>query len=104
MSQVQFQSPSNPLSGSIPMAMAAPPPPQPGFSIPCAAAPTLPSESASHPLRSSALPSASVTPYNNSTGGSAALVDTPSNGLEEGLLRKKGGCTMFALHLLFCMS
>ncbi|XP_063071757.1 double-stranded RNA-binding protein Staufen homolog 1 isoform X3 [Engraulis encrasicolus] len=83
MSQVQFQSPSNPLSGSIPMAMAAPPPPQPGFSIPCAAAPTLPSESASHPLRSSALPSASVTPYNNSTGGSAALVDTPSNGLEE---------------------
>ncbi|KAL2091229.1 hypothetical protein ACEWY4_013492 [Coilia grayii] len=65
MSQVQFQSPSNPLSSSIPMAMAAPP--QPGFSIPCAAAPTLPSESASHPLRSSALPSASATPYSNPT-------------------------------------
>ncbi|KAG5275155.1 hypothetical protein AALO_G00144210 [Alosa alosa] len=64
MSQVQFQSPSNPLTSSVPMAMA---PPQPGFSIPCAAAPTLPSESASHPLRSSALPSASVTPYSNPT-------------------------------------
>ncbi|XP_062401635.1 double-stranded RNA-binding protein Staufen homolog 1 isoform X2 [Sardina pilchardus] len=64
MSQVQFQSPGNPLTSSVPMAMA---PPQPGFSIPCAAAPTLPSESASHPLRSSALPSASVTPYSNPT-------------------------------------
>ncbi|XP_031423901.1 double-stranded RNA-binding protein Staufen homolog 1 isoform X2 [Clupea harengus] len=69
MSQVQFQSPGNPLTSSVPMAIA---PPQPGFSIPCAAAPTLPSESASHPLRSSALPSASVTPYSNPTDSNMA--------------------------------
>uniref|UniRef100_A0AAY4E1Z5 Double-stranded RNA-binding protein Staufen homolog 1 n=1 Tax=Denticeps clupeoides TaxID=299321 RepID=A0AAY4E1Z5_9TELE len=64
MSQLQFQSPGNPLSSPAPLQMA---PPQPGFSIPCAGAPTLPSESASHPLRSSALPSASATPFSNHT-------------------------------------
>ncbi|XP_023661327.1 double-stranded RNA-binding protein Staufen homolog 1 [Paramormyrops kingsleyae] len=61
MSQVQFQPAlSSPLPSTVSMPLSQP---QPGFSIPCASG-TLPSESASHPLRSSALPSASVTPFN----------------------------------------
>ncbi|XP_026866717.2 double-stranded RNA-binding protein Staufen homolog 1 isoform X1 [Electrophorus electricus] len=63
MSQLQFQSPGNPMPSSAPLQVA---PPQPGFSIPCPTG-SLPSESASHPLRSSALPSASVTPFCNPT-------------------------------------
>ncbi|KAL6458309.1 hypothetical protein MHYP_G00335390 [Metynnis hypsauchen] len=63
MSQVQFQTPANPIPSSAPLQL---PPPQPGFSIPCATG-SLPSESASHPLRSSALPSASATPFCNPT-------------------------------------
>ncbi|XP_030632375.1 double-stranded RNA-binding protein Staufen homolog 1 [Chanos chanos] len=63
MSQLQFQSPSNPMASPAPLQMALP---QPGFSIPCNSA-SLPSESASHPLRSSALPSASATPFCNPT-------------------------------------
>ncbi|XP_071438406.1 LOW QUALITY PROTEIN: double-stranded RNA-binding protein Staufen homolog 1 [Sinocyclocheilus grahami] len=63
MSQLQFQAPGNPAPSAAPLQLA---PPQPGFSIPCAAAP-LPSESASHPLRNSALPSASATPFCNPT-------------------------------------
>lgn len=65
MSQLQFQAPANPAPSAAPLQLA---PPQPGFSIPCATAP-LPSESASHPLRNSALPSASATPFCNPTGG-----------------------------------
>ncbi|XP_073808728.1 double-stranded RNA-binding protein Staufen homolog 1 isoform X2 [Danio rerio] len=63
MSQLQFQAPGNPAPSSAPLQLA---PPQPGFSIPCGTAP-LPSESASHPLRNSALPSASATPFCNPT-------------------------------------
>ncbi|XP_059426573.1 double-stranded RNA-binding protein Staufen homolog 1 isoform X1 [Carassius carassius] len=63
MSQLQFQAPGNPAPSAAPLQLA---PPQPGFSIPCGAAP-LPSESASHPLRNSALPSASATPFCNPT-------------------------------------
>uniref|UniRef100_A0A671SAZ3 Double-stranded RNA-binding protein Staufen homolog 1-like n=1 Tax=Sinocyclocheilus anshuiensis TaxID=1608454 RepID=A0A671SAZ3_9TELE len=63
MSQLQFQAPGNPAPSATPLQLA---PPQPGFSIPCATAP-LPSESASHPLRNSALPSASATPFCNPT-------------------------------------
>ncbi|XP_016374478.1 double-stranded RNA-binding protein Staufen homolog 1-like [Sinocyclocheilus rhinocerous] len=63
MSQLQFQAPGNPAPSAAPLQLA---PPQLGFSIPCAAAP-LPSESASHPLRNSALPSASATPFCNPT-------------------------------------
>uniref|UniRef100_A0A8C2L3X8 Double-stranded RNA-binding protein Staufen homolog 1 n=1 Tax=Cyprinus carpio TaxID=7962 RepID=A0A8C2L3X8_CYPCA len=63
MSQLQFQVPGNPAPSAAPLQLA---PPQPGFSIPCGAAP-LPSESASHPLRNSALPSASATPFCNPT-------------------------------------
>uniref|UniRef100_A0A665U6B9 Double-stranded RNA-binding protein Staufen homolog 1 n=1 Tax=Echeneis naucrates TaxID=173247 RepID=A0A665U6B9_ECHNA len=40
--------------------------PQPGYSIPCASG-TLPSESASQPIRSSALPAGSATPYSTTT-------------------------------------
>lgn len=64
MSQLQFQSPGSPVPSSAPLQLAQP---QPGFSIPSATG-SLPSESASHPLRSSALPSASATPFCNPTG------------------------------------
>ncbi|CAM4627833.1 hypothetical protein PO909_005376 [Leuciscus waleckii] len=63
MSQLQFQTPVNTAPSAAPLQLT---PPQPGFSIPCATAP-LPSESASHPLRNSALPSASATPFCNPT-------------------------------------
>ncbi|XP_018615041.1 double-stranded RNA-binding protein Staufen homolog 1 isoform X1 [Scleropages formosus] len=69
MSQVQFQPPlGSPLPSTVPMQLSQH---QPGFSIPCASG-TLPSESASHPLRSSALPSASATPF------SAPAVSVPN--------------------------
>lgn len=69
MSQLQFQCPSSPMS-------AAPAPvqlTQPGYSIPCASG-TLPSESASQPIRSSALPAGSVTPYNTTTSTTIGLL------------------------------
>ncbi|KAL0978140.1 hypothetical protein UPYG_G00166650 [Umbra pygmaea] len=56
----QFQCPGNPMSSTAASPMQQLP--QPGYSIPCASGP-LPSESASHPLRSSALPSGSATPF-----------------------------------------
>ncbi|XP_037106734.1 double-stranded RNA-binding protein Staufen homolog 1 [Syngnathus acus] len=66
MSQLQFQCPASPMP-------AAPAPLQPGqpqmrppFSIPCAAS-TLASESAGQPVRSSALPAGSATPYTTVT-------------------------------------
>uniref|UniRef100_A0A669C788 Double-stranded RNA-binding protein Staufen homolog 1 n=1 Tax=Oreochromis niloticus TaxID=8128 RepID=A0A669C788_ORENI len=61
MSQLQFQCPASPMP-----AASAPLQPQPGYSIPCASG-TLPSESASQPIRSSALPAGSATPYNSTT-------------------------------------
>lgn len=64
MSQLQFQSPGSPVPSSTPLQLVQP---QPVFSIPSATG-SLPSESASHPLRSSALPSASATPFCNPTG------------------------------------
>ncbi|XP_053492263.1 double-stranded RNA-binding protein Staufen homolog 1 isoform X8 [Ictalurus furcatus] len=68
MSQLQFQSPGSPVPTSAPLPLAQP---QPGFSIPSATG-SLPSESASHPLRSSALPSASATPFCNPTASNMA--------------------------------
>uniref|UniRef100_A0A673AHU8 Double-stranded RNA-binding protein Staufen homolog 1 n=1 Tax=Sphaeramia orbicularis TaxID=375764 RepID=A0A673AHU8_9TELE len=64
MSQLQFQCPTSPMPAvSAPLPMGQP---QPGYSIPCASG-TLPSESASQPIRSSALPAGSATPYNTTT-------------------------------------
>uniref|UniRef100_A0A3P8UD45 Staufen double-stranded RNA binding protein 1 n=1 Tax=Cynoglossus semilaevis TaxID=244447 RepID=A0A3P8UD45_CYNSE len=77
MSQLQFQCPSSPMS-------AAPAPvqlTQPGYSIPCASG-TLPSESASQPIRSSALPAGSVTPYNTTTT-STTIVTNMANPKEK---------------------
>lgn len=68
MSQIQFQCPSSPVpAASAPLQLGQP---QPGYSIPCASG-TLPSESASQPIRSSSLPAGSATPYNTSTGRSS---------------------------------
>ncbi|XP_021177251.2 double-stranded RNA-binding protein Staufen homolog 1 isoform X3 [Fundulus heteroclitus] len=64
MSQLQFQCPPSSIpAASAPLQLGQP---QPGYSIPCAAG-ALPSESASQPMRSSALPAGSATPYNIST-------------------------------------
>uniref|UniRef100_A0AAQ5YZ73 Double-stranded RNA-binding protein Staufen homolog 1 n=1 Tax=Amphiprion ocellaris TaxID=80972 RepID=A0AAQ5YZ73_AMPOC len=64
MSQLQFQCPSSPMPAApAPLQLGQP---QPGYSIPCASG-TLPSESASQPIRSSALPAGSATPYNTTT-------------------------------------
>nr|XP_057943479.1 double-stranded RNA-binding protein Staufen homolog 1 isoform X2 [Doryrhamphus excisus] len=64
MSQLQFQCPASPMPAApAPLQMGQP---QPGYSIPCATS-TLASESASQPVRSSALPAGSVTPYNTIT-------------------------------------
>ncbi|KAK1901326.1 Double-stranded RNA-binding protein Staufen like 1 [Dissostichus eleginoides] len=64
MSQLQFQCPTSPIpAASAPLQLGQP---QPGYSIHCAAG-TLPSESAGQPMRSSALPAGSATPYNNNT-------------------------------------
>ncbi|XP_049895248.1 double-stranded RNA-binding protein Staufen homolog 1 isoform X1 [Epinephelus moara] len=64
MSQLQFQCPASPMpAASAPMQLGQP---QPGYSIPCASG-TLPSESASQPIRSSALPAGSATPYSTTT-------------------------------------
>ncbi|XP_060898958.1 double-stranded RNA-binding protein Staufen homolog 1 isoform X2 [Labrus mixtus] len=64
MSQIQFQCPASPMPvAPSPLQMGQP---QPGYSIPCASG-TLPSESASQPIRSSALPAGSATPYNTTT-------------------------------------
>ncbi|XP_046882183.1 double-stranded RNA-binding protein Staufen homolog 1 isoform X2 [Hypomesus transpacificus] len=64
MSQLQFQCPGNSMSGAVlaTTPLQLPPHSQPGYSIPCSSSP-LPSESASHPLRSSALPSGSATVF-----------------------------------------
>lgn len=65
MSQLQFQCSVSPMTAaSAPLQLGQP---QPGYSIPCASG-TLPSESASQPMRSSALPAGSATPYNTTTG------------------------------------
>lgn len=65
MSQLQFQCVVSPMpTASAPLQLGQP---QPGYSIPCPSG-TLPSESASQPIRSSALPAGSATPYNSPTG------------------------------------
>uniref|UniRef100_A0A8K9XXI2 Double-stranded RNA-binding protein Staufen homolog 1 n=1 Tax=Oncorhynchus mykiss TaxID=8022 RepID=A0A8K9XXI2_ONCMY len=58
----QFQCPGNLMSSPAASPLQQLSQPQPGYSIPCASGP-LPSESASHPLLSSALPSGSATPF-----------------------------------------
>ncbi|XP_041836468.1 double-stranded RNA-binding protein Staufen homolog 1 isoform X2 [Melanotaenia boesemani] len=64
MSQLQFQCPPSSMPpASAPLQMGQP---QPGYSIPCATG-ALPSESASQPIRSSALPAGSATPYSTTT-------------------------------------
>ncbi|KAM3877595.1 double-stranded RNA-binding protein Staufen homolog 1 [Diretmus argenteus] len=64
MSQLQFQCPGNPMpDAATPLQLGQP---QPGYSIPCASG-TLPSESASQPIRSSALPAGSATPFSPTT-------------------------------------
>uniref|UniRef100_A0A673Y9Q9 Staufen double-stranded RNA binding protein 1 n=2 Tax=Salmo trutta TaxID=8032 RepID=A0A673Y9Q9_SALTR len=62
MSKLLFQCPGNLMSSPAASPMLPLSQPQPGYSIPCASGP-LPSESASHPLLSSALPSGSATPF-----------------------------------------
>lgn len=65
MSQLQFHCPASPMPAApAPLPLGQP---QPGYSIPCASS-TLPSESASQPIRSSALPAGSATPYSTTTG------------------------------------
>ncbi|XP_061642480.1 double-stranded RNA-binding protein Staufen homolog 1 isoform X1 [Phyllopteryx taeniolatus] len=69
MSQLQFQCPASPMpAATAPLQLGQPQQsqPQPGFSIPCATS-TLASESASQPVRSSALPAGSATPYTTIT-------------------------------------
>ncbi|XP_077430187.1 double-stranded RNA-binding protein Staufen homolog 1 isoform X2 [Vanacampus margaritifer] len=66
MSQLQFQCPTSPMAAAPAPLQLGQPQPQPGFSIPCAAS-TLASESAGQPVRSSALPAGSATPYTTIT-------------------------------------
>lgn len=65
MSQHQYHCPAS----SMPAAPAPLPlgQPQSGYSIPCGSG-ILPSESASQPIRSSALPAGSATPYTTTAG------------------------------------
>ncbi|XP_037535271.1 double-stranded RNA-binding protein Staufen homolog 1 [Nematolebias whitei] len=64
MSQLQFPCPASPMpAASAPMQLGQP---QPSYSIPCATG-ALASESASQPVRTSALPAGSATPYNTTT-------------------------------------
>ncbi|XP_056294118.1 double-stranded RNA-binding protein Staufen homolog 1 isoform X3 [Pseudoliparis swirei] len=59
--QLQFQCPASPMPAACgPLQLGQP---QSCYSIPCSSG-TLPSESASQPIRSSALPAGSATPYN----------------------------------------
>lgn len=65
MSQHQYHCPASPMPAApalLPLGQ-----PQSGYSIPCGAG-ILPSESASQPIRSSALPAGSATPYTTTTG------------------------------------
>ncbi|XP_077386177.1 double-stranded RNA-binding protein Staufen homolog 1 [Festucalex cinctus] len=57
-----FQCPASPMPAAPAPLQLGQPQPQPGFSIPCAAS-TLASESAGQPVRNSALPAGSATPY-----------------------------------------
>lgn len=67
MSQLQYHCPASPMPAApAPLPLGQP---QPGYSIPCGSG-TLPSESASQPIRSSALPAGSATPYTTTTTGS----------------------------------
>uniref|UniRef100_A0A3Q2DTF3 Double-stranded RNA-binding protein Staufen homolog 1 n=1 Tax=Cyprinodon variegatus TaxID=28743 RepID=A0A3Q2DTF3_CYPVA len=68
MSQLQFQCPPSAIpAASAPLQMGQP---QPSYSIPCATG-ALPSESASQPIRSSALPAGSATPYSTTTAAAS---------------------------------
>lgn len=65
MSQHQYHCPASPMPAApalLPLGQ-----PQSGYSIPCGSG-ILPSESASQPIRSSALPAGSATPYTTTTG------------------------------------
>lgn len=65
MSQHQYHCPANPMPAApVPLPLGQP---QSGYSIPCGSG-ILPSESASQPIRSSALPAGSATPYTSTTG------------------------------------
>lgn len=65
MSQLQYHCPASPMAAApAPLPLGQP---QPGYSIHCGSG-TLPSESASQPVRSSALPAGSATPYTTTTG------------------------------------
>uniref|UniRef100_A0A674NY62 Double-stranded RNA-binding protein Staufen homolog 1 n=1 Tax=Takifugu rubripes TaxID=31033 RepID=A0A674NY62_TAKRU len=64
MSQLQYHCPASPMAAApAPLPLGQP---QPGYSIHCGSG-TLPSESASQPVRSSALPAGSATPYTTTT-------------------------------------
>lgn len=65
MSQLQYHCPASPMAAApAPLPLGQP---QPGYSIHCGSG-TLPSESAGQPVRSSALPAGSATPYTTTTG------------------------------------
>ncbi|CAG06952.1 unnamed protein product, partial [Tetraodon nigroviridis] len=64
MSQHHYHCPASPMpAASVPLPLGQP---QSGYSIPCGSG-ILPSESASQPIRSSALPAGSATPYITTT-------------------------------------
>lgn len=65
MSQIQFHCPASPMPAAPALLQLGQP--QPSYSIPCGSG-TLPSENASQPIRNSALPAGSATPYNTTTG------------------------------------
>lgn len=67
MSQLQFHCPASPMPAAPAPRQLGQPQLRPSFSIPCATS-TLASESAGQPVRSSALPAGSATPYSNVTG------------------------------------
>lgn len=71
MSQLQYHCPASPMPAAPALLQMGQP--QPGYSIPCGSG-TLPSESASQPVRSSALPAGSATPYTTTTGSVICIV------------------------------
>ncbi|XP_019751346.1 double-stranded RNA-binding protein Staufen homolog 1 isoform X1 [Hippocampus comes] len=66
MSQLQFHCPASPMPAAPAPRQLGQPQLRPSFSIPCATS-TLASESAGQPVRSSALPAGSATPYSTIT-------------------------------------
>lgn len=71
MSQLQYHCPVSAMAAApAPLPLGQP---QPGYSLHCGSG-TLPSESASQPVRSSALPAGSATPYTTTTGSVVSIV------------------------------